>query len=83
VNFFDLFRYFRIKYFCWKLICFVGGKSFGRIEDVDNFVGEIMCGRMEGVVNFVEGGLGIERESSPSFVRGCWLDLLEGCVCEF
>ena len=42
-----------------------------------------MCGRMEGVVNFVEGGLGIERESSPSFVRGCWLDLLEGCVCEF
>ena len=44
-----------------ETMCFVGGKSFGRMKGVVNFVGEIICGRMEGVVNFEEEGLGIVR----------------------
>ena len=44
------------------MICFVGGKRFGRMEGVVNFVGEIICGRMEDVGNFVEKGFGIVRE---------------------
>ena len=44
------------------MMFFVGGKRFGRMEGVVDFVGEVICGSMEDVGNFVEGGFGIGRE---------------------
>ena len=45
-----------------EMIFFVGGKRFGRMEGVVDFVGEVICGRMEDIGNFVEGGFEIGRK---------------------